>query len=102
MANFNRFSFRMKCPRCGCEADFVVDLYFGFRDQITYQKGDVYRWTSSPMVSKGGRPPEGNLDGEGYTECPECHRDFFVRVLVRNDILQGAIPDLDKKPLIPD
>jgi hypothetical protein len=80
----------------------TVDLYFGFRDQLSYKLGDKCRWTSSPLVKNGGRPAEGSLDGEGYTVCPLCQKDFFVIVAVRNDIIEGAQPNFARKPLIPD
>jgi len=80
----------------------MVNLYFGFRDQLDYNLGDRYEWTSSPHVENGGRPADGNLDGEGYTECPLCQKDFFVIVRVRKDILESVHPDTEKKPLIPD
>jgi hypothetical protein len=68
----------------GCPAK----LYFGLRNQLTYDLGEKYRWTNSPLVKNGGRPPEGTLDGEGYTECPICQKDFFVIVRVQNGILR--------------
>lgn len=101
MATFNQLPARLRCPRCNGEADITVDLYFGVRDQLNYKLGDKYCWTSSPVVKNGGRPPEGDLDGEGYAECPLCRKDFFVIVRVRKDILESVQPDLAKKPLIP-
>lgn len=102
MATFNQLPVHLQCPRCGRESDMTVDLYFGLRDQLDYKLGDTYRWTSSPLVKNGGRPPEGNLDGEGYTECPLCRKDFFVIVMVRNDIVDSVQVDSKKKPLNPD
>jgi hypothetical protein len=102
MSNYNHLSARLTCPRCGREADMTVDLYFGLRDQLDYKFGDRYSWTNSPIVKNGGRPPDGNLEGEGYTECPLCKKDFFVAVKVDQDILKAARPDPSKKPLIPD
>ena len=80
----------------------TVDLYFGQRDQLVYKVGDPCVWVPNKGVRKGGRPSGGDLDGEGYTECPFCHRDFFVVVEVRGDVLRGARPDATRSPLIPD
>lgn len=80
----------------------VIDLYFGIRDQLVYCPGAFYAWAPEKSIVNGGRPVGGNLDGEGYSECPLCHKDFFVVVKVRNDVLVGAEPDLSKSPLIPD
>jgi len=79
-----------------------VDLYFGFRDQLSYKLGETYRWTKSPLVKNGGRPPNGTTNGEGYTECPHCKKDFFVIVNANNDKLESVMPDTAKKPYIPD
>ncbi len=102
MAAFNQLSAHLRCSRCGREADVIVDLYFGLRDQRDYKLGDTYLWQDGKSVKNGGRPPEGNLDGEGYVVCPHCERDSFVVVSVRGDILESARPDTEKKPLIPD
>src|SRR5512133_492264 len=102
MATFNQLPARLLCPRCGRESDMTVDLYFGFRDQLNYKLGDTYRWKMGRSVKNGGRPPEGNLDGDGYTECPLCRKDFFVIVRVRKDIIDSLQPNPEKKPFIPD
>ena len=102
MAAFNRLSARLGCPRCGRQSDMTVDLYFGFRDQLDFKLGDAYRWREGRSVKNGGRPPDGNLDGEGYTECPACAKDFWVIVRVRNDVLESVEPNTEKKPFIPD
>jgi hypothetical protein len=80
----------------------TVGLYFGYRDQLAYMLGDKYRWRTGRSVKNGGRPPDGDMEGEGYVECPLCRKDFFVIVHLRSDVLQSVEPDTDKKPLIPD
>jgi hypothetical protein len=80
----------------------MVDLYFGKRDQLGYNMGEVYLWIPNKSVARGGRPPEGNLDGEGYTECSSCGKDFFVIVEVRDDVIVAVRPDSSKPPLIRD
>jgi Fe-S cluster assembly scaffold protein SufB len=51
----------------------------------TFVIGDQYKWFSNRAVVNGGRPPDGNIDGEGYTECPQCGWHYFVKVIVRGD-----------------
>jgi hypothetical protein len=81
----------------------TVDLYFGYRQVLDYRLGDSYEWwTDQRPVRDGGRPPEGNLGGEGYSVCPNCKKDFFVKVIVRSDRIVRAEPDRSKKPYIPD
>jgi uncharacterized C2H2 Zn-finger protein len=102
MAIYNELRAVIRCPRCGCIVERIVNLYFGYRDLLPFHIGDKYRWTSSPLVKNGGRPEGGNLDGEGYTECPCCGKDFFVVVEIRDDTMIAAYPDLAKRPLLPD
>jgi hypothetical protein len=102
VAAYNEVTLELKCPRCHGTASMIVNLYFGFRDQLTYAVGDEIHWRDGRAVQNGGRPPGGNLDGEGYAECPLCKKDFFVVVEVRNDKLLGARPNPSRKPYIPD
>ena len=97
MGIYNCIRLLMHCPRCGGEAVMDFDLHFGFRNLIEYQWGDAYQWTSSPYAGHGGRPDGGNCDGEAYTECPLCTKDFFAIARVRNDILTEIVPDLNQK-----
>ena len=90
----------MKCPRCDALAEFQIDLYFGLRDQIRYDLGDTCEWVPRKALQNGGRPPDGNLDGEGYTQCPQCEKDFFVSVLARRDKLVAVQPDMSREPYV--
>jgi hypothetical protein len=92
----------MTCPRCGQRADVEVDLYFGDVTLDHYRLGDTYRWRPRKQVKNGGRPEGGDLDGEGYAECPLCGKDFFVIVRVRGDVLEGVTVDADRPGYVPD
>ncbi|MEW6404724.1 MAG: hypothetical protein AB1649_23250 [Chloroflexota bacterium] len=63
--------------------------------------GDQYRWIPNKSVQNGGRPENGNMDGEEYGECPLCRLDFHVKVLIREDVIAGVEPDLEKASYIP-
>ncbi|MBK9927631.1 MAG: hypothetical protein IPP66_20365 [Anaerolineales bacterium] len=65
-----------------------------------FQVGDIYKWISGAAVQHGGRPDMGNIDGEGYTECPQCRRDFFVKVMIREDRIEGVEPNTEKAAYI--
>jgi hypothetical protein len=80
----------------------IVDRYCGFRDQLDNKPGDIYRCREGSAVQNGGRPPKGNVDGEGYAERPLCAKDFWVIVRVRNGVLESVEPKTEKKPFIPD
>ena len=102
MGLYNTLRANVRCPRCGRESEMDVDLYFGWKGMLEFHLGDEYRWSPKGNVEAGGRPEGGNLDGEGYVECPQCGKDFFARVRVRNDVLEGVEPDPRRTPLIPD
>jgi hypothetical protein len=80
----------MSCPRCGTGIEFEINLYFGKRDLISYRLGDTYQWVPRKAAQNGGRPRGGNLDGDGYTECPKCEDGFNVVVEIRNDIVTSV------------
>jgi len=92
----------MICPRCGKESEMEVNLYFGFRNLIDYKIGDTVEWVPRKAVQNGGRPDNGNLNGEGYAECPICLKDFFVIAHIKNDVIESLQANSDKKPYIPD
>lgn len=102
MSTYNMLHAVMKCPRCDNFAEMEILTYFGFRAFIDYKFGDAVEWVPRKIPKNGGRPEGGNLDGEGYAECPVCAKDFFVRVKVRSDKIEGVEHDSSKTPYIPD
>ncbi len=69
---------------------------------VALKIGDRYPWLLSQQLQNGGRPEHGTVDGEGYMECSQCHKDSFFRVLVRDDIIVGVEPDAQKPGYISD
>ncbi|MFN0019119.1 MAG: hypothetical protein ACKVP0_12720 [Pirellulaceae bacterium] len=68
----------------------AVDLYFGDTSNCSnLSLGKPYPFHPQTAVHNRGFPPNGNTDGEGYTECPLCDKDFFVKALIRDGILTG-------------
>jgi DNA-directed RNA polymerase subunit RPC12/RpoP len=102
MSTHNRLNALVKCSRCGCFVEAEIECYFGFSNLNSYKIGDKYDWRPRKSVKNGGRPEDGNIEGEGYAECPSCGKDFFVKVIVRDDIIQSIQPDLSKKSYMPD
>jgi hypothetical protein len=83
--------------------DTTVDCYFGNVAHMQDLKlGDCYPWGDRRQPQNGGRPEGGSTDGEGYMECPRCHKDAFLRVLVREDVIVGVEPDTEKRGHVPD
>jgi hypothetical protein len=101
MGTYNILHAGITCPHCNMLVDVEIEMRFG--NTLRMEKfviGDYYRWVSGKPVQHGGRPEKGNLDGEGYAECPHCRRDFFVKVMVREDKLESVKPDTEKAAYI--
>jgi hypothetical protein len=80
-----------------------VFTYFGYcSDMVDLRIGGHYPWAPGKQPKNGGRPVGGNTEGEGYMECTHCHKDSFLRVIVRDDVIVGIEPDTAKRGYIPD
>ena len=102
MGTYNILHATIQCPRCGVQSATDIYCYFGRKWLLEYRLGDTYAWVERKMPHNGGRPEGGDLDGEGYAECPACHKDFFVKVHVRADVIEGVSPDAERQGYIPD
>lgn len=103
MGVYNILRAEIECPRCGQIAEQEVDLYFGYRNEmLEFKIGDEYLWCLGKEIKNGGRPENGNIDGEGYVECNVCKKDFFVKISIRNDVIENIKFDSTKKPYIED
>jgi hypothetical protein len=102
MGTRNILQTEITCPHCNTLVNVEIELFFGdTRTMDRFEIGNMYQWISGKTVQHGGRPEKGNLDGEGYTECPQCRRDFFVKVMVRGDKIKGVELDTEKTAYIP-
>lgn len=102
MGTYNILKTHVKCPRCNQILEQEIELFFGYTSESkTFKIGDKYLWSLRKQVQNGGRPENGNLDGEGYTEC-SCGKDFFVNVIVRDDVLVSVKVNPNRKPYITD
>ncbi len=98
MGIYNILKAEIESPRCCQTAEEQIDLYFGYRNEmLEFKVGDEYIWCVGKEVQNGGKPENGNIDGEGYVECDLCKRDFFVKVVVRNDVIKNIEFDSMKK-----
>lgn len=100
MSTYDLLRIVMRCPRCGSTREAEVEVFFGCGNLIEYKVGDTVQWVARKAPQNGGRPADGSCDGMGYVECEGCHKDFFVKVLVRNDVLVDAVPDTDREGYI--
>lgn len=93
MSIYNTVEAELRCPCCGSTAIMKVNLYFGDRQLFELKMGDDVPWVPRKAVQNGGRPTDGNMEGEAYTECPICDREFFVVAHVGEGRLMGVEPD---------
>lgn len=101
MGTYNKIQARVTCPHCEKDIPVEVETRFGDTCQMrNYSIGDTYTWLAEKSVKNGGRPAGGNMDGEGYTVCPQCQRDFFVRVKIFEDVITTVEPAVEKRGYI--
>lgn len=93
MGIYNTLVVELVCPRCHERATCEVDFRLGLLELRTYRLGDALRWAGGYRNKPLRRPDEGTVEGEGYTVCPRCEKDFWVHVEVRNDLIVAATPD---------
>lgn len=102
MGLFNILETKLKCPRCGFESEMEVEFKIGYLDLQTYRLGDKLTWASGiAKCPHQKRPNNGNFIGEGYVECPNCKKDFWITINIQNDILTKVKLDLTKQGYIP-
>jgi len=96
MGLYNLLLVELECPRCRAHAMCEVEFKLGLLDLQRYRLGDTLRWAGGYRNKPPRRPDGGIADGEGYTECPHCGKDFWVHVYVREDQISEARPDPDR------
>jgi hypothetical protein len=96
MSTYDLLRVDMICPRCGESRRMEIELFVGIGNLIDYQISDRIQWASNSAPQNGGRPPNGDCEAEGYAECDRCEKDFFVKAIVRNDVLIDVIVDTNK------
>ena len=97
MGTYNILQANIACPYCTTFVDVEIEVFLGNTSMMERLViGDEYKWVSGKSIKNGGRPHQGNADGEGYTTCPLCQKGFFVKVIVREDRVKDVIPDMEK------
>lgn len=94
MGRYNTLIAELTCPFCGLRGRTEIDIWFGALGRHVYRLGDRCAWAPDRPVASGGRPPGGDLDGQGFVACEGCARDWFATVEVRADHFSAARPDV--------
>ncbi len=102
MSNANRVYARLKCPRCHSDSEVEIEVELGHGGLLKeYRVGDEVEWDPWHDEERGGRPKDGTTLKEGYVECEVCHKDFFVKVFVKNDRIEKVEVDETRAGYIP-
>lgn len=102
MGSYNVLQTSVLCARCDSQVETAVECHFGYTGEMTGLRiGDRYPWATGKQPQNGGRPDGGTVHGEGYMECPRCHKDAFLRVIVCEDVILGVEPDASRSGYIP-
>ena len=102
MGMYNYLVFSVCCPHCGTQTKTEAEFRFGFRNLLHYHLGEKLIWDREGDKTPSTRPDEGNYTGEAYAVCPQCKRDFWLVVSVRNDIIVAAEVDASRQAYLHD
>ena len=85
MGMFNILNADLTCRYSQFHCDMEIEFNFGFLNLDKYRIGDEIIWIAGAKPYHKGRPQDGHYIGEGYVECPNCHKDFWVNINVVSD-----------------
>jgi hypothetical protein len=101
MGSYNILHATTTCPRCGETGPVEIEFTFGQLDFHDYEVGDTIDWGVKGLREPRQRPVGGNFEGEGYVECPVCHKDYWVWITVRQDVITDVWVDSGRPGHIP-
>ncbi|GIJ49141.1 hypothetical protein Val02_60270 [Virgisporangium aliadipatigenens] len=96
VGSYNLLQAELQCPHCDERAACEVEFRLGLLDLRTYRLGEPLRWAGGRRDKPLRCPDRGDATGAGYTVCPVCERDFWVRLDVVGDRIVTAVPDPDR------
>lgn len=106
MGMYNILVTTCSCPKCKKAHSIEAEFRFGFLNLRKYTLGETVEWDerNNSLYDYGAnkRPENGNYIGEGYVECDLCHHDYWVDIVVKNDILSEITIRNDKQGYIKD
>jgi hypothetical protein len=101
MGSYNILHATTTCPRTGEVGPVEIEFTFGRLDFRDHHVGDTIDWGVEGRGNPRQRPGGGNFEGEGYVECPVCHKDYWVGITVRADVITDVRVDTSRPGHIP-
>lgn len=101
MGSFNILEADLLCPRCKVTATMEIEFKFGSPDLTRYHLGDKLTWGRSKLEKKLASYTSDPVVAEGYVQCPECNKDFFVKITMHQGVLEHVEWDATRPPYIP-
>lgn len=102
MGAFNILKADLTCRHCKFHGEMEIEFKFGFLNLIEYRLGDELVWIGNRKSYPKKRPQDGHYIGEGYVECPNCHKDFWVIINVVSDKIESVEVDYTREGYIVD
>jgi hypothetical protein len=101
MSSYNILIAELVCPRCVRVGVQEIEFKFGILNFHEYGIGDSISWSGQDERYPRDRPPQGNYVGEGYVECQFCGKDFWVDIVVSDDMIVRAMIVSERKGYVP-
>ncbi|HOL87360.1 MAG TPA: hypothetical protein PLK32_08405 [Defluviitoga tunisiensis] len=97
MGLYNILKLNLKCPFCNYEGEMEAEFKIGYLNLDIYNTGDKIKWVEGLAKQPHQKRPEGgNFCGEGYVECQNCNKDFWLEIFIENDRITKAKINFDK------
>jgi len=97
MGMYNVLILNIISPYCGYEGEMESEFKIGYLNIDSYRLGDKIKWADGIAKKPHQRRPlDGNFTGEGYVECPQCLKDFWLKIFINNDTLTDVTIDSSK------
>lgn len=102
MGMYNLLEVEVICPRCEIPIVTQAELKLGLLALAEYKLGDYLQWSDNGRGLRfpKTRPLDGNMEGEAYVECPNCNKDFWLKVSIQADRISSVQVDVTRKGYI--
>ncbi|WP_327072864.1 hypothetical protein OG196_09440 [Kitasatospora purpeofusca] len=100
MSGYNLILHPLICPRCGFNGAAEAEFRFGLMEFRAYRVGEKIDWGLKGLRFPASRPSNGEYEGEGYVQCVNCGKDYWVIISVAADMITSVTVDREKEGYI--